>query len=311
MSQKKGNILGSIIDTIGNTPLVRINRLNKTSNEIVAKLESFNPAGSVKDRIAIAMVEDAEKKGLLKEGITIIEPTSGNTGIGLACVCASKGYNLIITMPESMGEERIKILQLFGAKVVLTPKEESMAGAIAKARQMLDEMKSTITLGQFENMANVKMHKRVTAQEIWDATNGEIDALVAGVGTGGTITGVGEFLKSKNSNIKIIAVEPAYSAVLSGEDTGVHKIKGIGAGFVPPLLNRDVIDEIITIKDEEAINMAKLLAEKEGILAGISSGAAMVAAIKLADKFNDKRIVVILPDTGERYLSDHSDEKML
>ncbi|MCM8767986.1 MAG: cysteine synthase A [Candidatus Omnitrophica bacterium] len=295
----------NIIELICNTPMVRLNKIVENDMaEIYAKLESFNPGGSVKDRIAISMIEDAEKKGLLKPGGIVVEPTSGNTGIGLAMVCAVKGYKCILTMPESMSLERIYILKSYGAEIVLTPAIEGMQGAIKKAEEIVRKNKNAFMPQQFKNPANPEIHRKTTAKEILDATGGKLDAFVAGVGTGGTITGVGEILKKKNKNIKIVAVEPFNSAVLSGNLPGPHKIQGIGAGFVPEILNLQIIDEIITVKDDEAFQMSKRLAREEGLFVGISSGAACFAALKIAKILGKgKRVVVIFPDTGERYFS--------
>lgn len=302
---KSQKIFNNILELIGNTPLVRLNKLvSADMAEIIAKVEYFNPGGSVKDRICLSMIEDAEKRGLIKPGATIVEPTSGNTGIGLAMVCAVKGYKCILTMPESMSVERIHILKSYGVEVILTPAIEGMTGAIKKAEEILKKTPDAFMPQQFKNPANPEIHRKTTAQEILDATEGELDAFVAGVGTGGTITGVGEILKKHNPNIKIIAVEPASSAVLSGEQAGPHKIQGIGAGFVPDILNTEVIDQIIKVEDNDAFEMTKKLAKQEGLFVGISSGAACFAAIELAKDFGkNKRIVVVLPDTGERYFS--------
>ncbi|MCX5634488.1 MAG: cysteine synthase A [Planctomycetota bacterium] len=298
-------IFDNIIASVGFTPLVRINKLGSGKATILAKLESRNPCGSVKDRIALSMIADAEEKGLLKKGMVIIEPTSGNTGIGLAFICAAKGYCLILTMPESMSIERRKLLQLFGAKIVLTSAERGMAGAVEKAEQLVAENPGAFMPQQFKNPANPQTHRETTALEIWDDCDGNIDILVCGVGTGGTITGCGEVLKGKNSNLRVVAVEPKDSPVLSGGKAGRHKIQGIGAGFVPDVLNRGIIDEIILVSNEDAIGISGQLACKEGILAGISSGAAMQAAIELSKRPENegRTIVVILPDTGERYIS--------
>lgn len=298
-------IAKNILELVGLTPMIRLNRIvEENSAEILAKLENFNPGGSVKDRICLAMIEDAEKKGLLKKGATIIEPTSGNTGIGLAMVAAVKGYHCILTMPETMSLERIYILKSYGAEVVLTPGIEGMAGAIKKAEELLKKIPNSFMPQQFKNKANPQIHRKTTAQEILKVTKGKLNAFVAGVGTGGTITGVGEVLKKKNPKIKIIAVEPKASAVLSGGSPGPHKIQGIGAGFIPEVLNKKIIDRIITVDDEEAIQTSKRLAKEEGIFVGISSGAACFAALKVAKELGrGKTVVVILPDTGERYFS--------
>lgn len=298
-------IAKNILALIGNTPMVRLNRIkDRESAEILGKLESSNPGGSVKDRIALSMIEDAQSKGLLKEGGVVVEPTSGNTGIGLAMVCAVKGYRCILTMPESMSLERIYILRSLGAEIILTPAVDGMMGAIKKAEKIVKKIKNAFLPQQFSNPANPEIHRRTTAKEIIQATGGDLDAFVAGVGTGGTITGVGEVLKSKNKNIRIVAVEPKTSAVLSGEKPGPHKIQGIGAGFIPEILNREIIDEIITVTDNDAFRVTKELAKKEGIFCGISAGAATFAALKVAKKLGKgKRVVVVLPDTGERYLS--------
>jgi len=298
-------IFENIIASVGFTPLVRINKLGSGKATILAKLESRNPCGSVKDRIAMSMIADAEEKGLLKKGTVIIEPTSGNTGIGLAFICAAKGYRLMLTMPESMSIERRKLLQLFGAKIVLTPAERGMAGAVEKAEQLIAENPGAFMPQQFKNPANPQIHRETTALEIWNDCDGNIDILVCGVGTGGTITGCGEVLKGKNANLRVAAVEPKDSPVLSGGKAGRHKIQGIGAGFVPDVLNRGIIDEIILVSNEDAMDISRQLASKEGILAGISSGAAMQAAIELSNRPENegKTIVVILPDTGERYIS--------
>lgn len=303
--QKNPNIAKNILEAIGNTPLVRLNRISGSDRaEIVAKAESLNPGGSVKDRIALAMIEDAERKGRLRPGSTIIEPTSGNTGIGLAMVCAVKGYKCILTMPETMSLERIYILKAYGAEVILTPGRQGMDGAIKKAEEIHRKKPHSFMPQQFKHAANPQVHRETTAREILAQTKGALDAFVAGVGTGGTITGVGEILKNHDAKIKIIAVEPETSAVLSGKEHGAHKIQGIGAGFIPDILNRDVIDEIITVSDRDAYEAAKLLAKEEGIFCGPSSGAALVAALKTAKAFGvGKRVVTIFPDTGERYFS--------
>ncbi len=300
-------IYNNILETIGNTPLVRLNKLADQSKcEIIAKIESFNPAGSIKDRTASFMLSNAEKEGLINKETLIVEPTSGNTGIGLAMYCACKGLRLILTMPESMSVERRKILEAFGAKLVLTPKPDGMKGAIAKAEQIVTENKDAYMPMQFENPANPEIHRKTTAMEIWEQTNGNIDIFVACCGTGGTITGTSEGLKKLNPGIKTIAVEPAASPVLSGGKPGIHKIPGAGPGFVPKIVNKSVIDEIISIEDDEALMTAKELASKEGILCGISSGAAVCAALKIAERkeYSGNTIIVILPDTGERYLSE-------
>jgi len=299
------NIQSDITKLIGNTPIVRLNRLPvEGSAEVLVKLEYFNPGGSVKDRIALAMIEDAEEKGLLKKGGMIIEPTSGNTGIGLAMVSAAKGYKCILTMPETMSVERQKILKLLGAEIVLTPGVEGMTGAVKRAEELNKNTPGSFMPQQFKNPANPAIHRKTTAREILDATGGKIDAFVAGIGTGGTITGVGEVLKEFNKDIKIFAVEPSKSPVLSGGKPGPHKIQGIGAGFVPDVLNRGVIDEIIKVNDEDAIDILKRMAKEEGLFVGISSGAAVWAALEVAVKLGkDKTVVVLVPDTGERYLS--------
>ena len=301
-------IANSVLELIGSTPLVRLSNLEKLSGgkaEVVAKVESFNPGGSVKDRIAIAMIEAAEKDGRLKPGGVIIEPTSGNTGVGLALASAVKGYQLILTMPETMSIERRRIVQAYGAKVELTPGKDGMKGAIAKAQQLLAEIPGAIILQQFENPANPQAHRLRTAEEIWKDTEGKVDIFVAGVGTGGTLSGTGSRLKELNPNVEIFAVEPASSPVLSGGQSGPHKIQGIGAGSVPANFYREVVSEIIRVKDEDAVATSRLLASKEGLLSGISSGAAAYAALQVASRPENagKRIVVLLPDTGERYLS--------
>jgi cysteine synthase A len=302
MRENRGTL---ITELIGNTPVVRLNKLvGKEDAVIWAKLESFNPGGSVKDRICLSMIEAAEKEGKIKPGATIIEPTSGNTGIGLAMVCAAKGYRLILTMPETMSIERRMLLQAYGAELILTPGSEGMRGAVKRAEELAKENKNYFMPQQFKNPANPDIHRRTTAQEILRQVKESIDAFVSGVGTGGTITGVGEVLKSQYPGIKIVAVEPAASPVLSGGTPGPHKIQGIGAGFIPDVLNMKIIDSIITVKDDEAKETAVRLAEKEGLLVGISSGAAAFAALKVARELGKgKTVVVILPDTGERYLS--------
>lgn len=301
-------IYNNITELIGNTPLIELSRYGKIVNSkarILAKVESFNPLGSVKDRIANAMIIDAEKSGVLKPGSVIIEPTSGNTGIGLAFVAAVKGYRIILTMPDTMSIERRKLLKMLGAELVLTPGSGGMKSSINKANELAAEIENGVVLQQFNNPANPNIHRVTTTPEIWEATEGNIDIFVAGVGTGGTVTGVGESLKAKNKNIEIVAVEPAGSPVISGGNPGPHKIQGIGAGFLPNILNTDVIDTVIKIENDDAYDTSRLLAKTEGILAGISSGAALCAAAKLAQKEENagKTIVVILPDTGERYLS--------
>ncbi|MCP9447759.1 MAG: cysteine synthase A [Nitrospira sp.] len=294
-----------ITELIGRTPLVRLNRLSKPdSATIYGKVEFFNPAGSVKDRICLNMINEAERQGKLKPGGTIIEPTSGNTGIGLAMIAAVRGYKLILVMPESMSMERASLLSSYGAQLVLTPAWEGMKGSIKEAESILAQNPSYFMPDQFSNPANPAMHRMTTAVEIWDALNGKIDAFVAAVGTGGTITGCGEVFKEKNLNIQVIAVEPATSPVLSGGDPGPHKIQGIGAGFIPKVLNRKILDRVITVTDDEAYQTAKLLAKKEGLLVGISAGANVFAAQKVADELGPgKNVVTILCDTGERYIS--------
>ncbi len=298
-------IFENVAALVGYTPIVKINKLGSNKATILAKLESRNPCGSVKDRIAKSMIEAAEKAGFLKPDSIIIEPTSGNTGIGLAFICATKGYRLILTMPESMSIERRKLLKFFGAEIVLTPAEKGMTGAVEKAEQLVASNPNAFMPQQFNNPANPQIHRETTAEEIWNDTDGKLDFFVAGVGTGGTLTGCGEVLKQRNKAIKVVAVEPKDSPVLSGGKPGPHKIQGIGAGFVPQVLNLAIIDEIIRVSNEDALETTRQLAKKEGILTGISSGAAMWAAIQLSQRpeSNDKTIVVILPDTGERYLS--------
>ena len=299
----------SAAELIGNTPILEVSNYSKdagaTEATILAKLEYLNPAGSVKDRIALAMIEDAEKKGILKPGATIIEPTSGNTGIGLAAVAAAKGYKAILTLPDTMSVERRNLLAAYGAELVLTEGAKGMKGAIAKAEELKESIEGSVILGQFVNPANPAAHKATTGPEIWEQTDGTVDIFVAGVGTGGTVTGVGEYLKSKNPNVKIVAVEPATSPVLSKGTPGAHKIQGIGAGFVPEVLNTKIYDEVITIENEDAFAEGKRFAVTEGILVGISSGAALKAATILANRPENKgnNIVALLPDSGDRYLS--------
>lgn len=302
------NIYRTASELVGKTPLLELSNIEKEKKldaTVLAKLELFNPAGSVKDRVALSMIENAEEKGLLKEGSVIIEPTSGNTGIGLASVAAAKGYRLIITMPETMSVERRKLMLAYGAELVLTEGAKGMKGAIAKAEELQKEIPNSIIAGQFVNPANPEAHRKATGPEIWKDTDGEVDIFIAGVGTGGTVTGVGEYLKSKKPDVKIIAVEPSDSPVLSGGKAGPHKIQGIGAGFVPEILNTTVYDEIIPVESEDAFAAARLLARKEGVLVGISSGAALHAAFTVAQRPENKgkTIVALLPDTGDRYLS--------
>lgn len=301
-------IFGNLTELIGNTPLMEVGNIEKSEGlkaRILVKIEAFNPGGSVKDRVALSMIQTAEAEGKLTPGALIIEPTSGNTGIGLAWVAAVKGYKLILTMPETMSVERQNLLKALGAKLVLTPGSEGMKGAISKANELRSENPGSVILQQFENPANPKAHRLTTGEEIWRDTDGEVDIFVAGVGTGGTLSGVAEALKSHNPAIKAVAVEPASSPVLSGGTAGPHKIQGIGAGFVPGNFNRKFVDEIVTMPDDDAIRASRLLAEKEGLLVGISSGAAFAAALDLARKPENagKTIVALLPDTGERYLS--------
>lgn len=303
-----GKIYTSVQELIGRTPLMEIRNIEREEGleaRVLVKLEYLNPAGSVKDRIAKNMIEDAEEKGLLKPGATIIEPTSGNTGIGLAAIAASKGYRLILTMPETMSVERRNILKAYGAEIVLTEGARGMTGAIEKAEELSKEISGSFLTRQFENPANPETHRKTTGPEIWEDTDGKVDIFVAGVGTGGTITGTGEYLKSKNPQVKVVAVEPSDSPVLSGGAAGPHKLQGIGAGFVPKALNTQIYDEILTLGSEESFAAAKLLAHKEGILVGISSGAALHGAIEIAKRPENKgkTIVVILPDSGDRYYS--------
>lgn len=302
------NIKKQLTELIGKTPMVELSRISQSHNtqaRIIAKLESFNPGGSAKDRIALSMIEDAEKYGKLKPGSTIIEPTSGNTGVGLAWISSIKNYKLILTMPETMSKERQLLLKAYGAQIILTPGKEGMKGAIEKANQLNKKINNSIILQQFNNKANPEAHYNTTAEEIWTDTDGQTDIFIACVGTGGTISGVGKKLKEKNSKIKIIAVEPDSSAVISGEKAGPHKIQGIGAGFIPNTLDTKIIDRVVRVKDEDAMSTGRELAIKEGILCGISSGAALHAAIKVSQEEENanKNIVVLLPDTGERYLS--------
>ena len=303
-----GTIYRGALELIGNTPMVEVINIEKELGleaRVLAKLEYFNPAGSVKDRVAKSMIEDAEEKGILKEGSVIIEPTSGNTGIGLASIAAVKGYRIILTMPETMSVERRNILKAYGAELVLTEGAQGMKGAIAKAEELAKEIPGSFLPGQFVNPANPETHRQTTGPEIWKDTDGQVDIFVAGVGTGGTLTGVGEYLKTKNEKIKVVAVEPAASPVLSEGKGGAHKIQGIGAGFVPEVLNTSIYDEILAVENEDAFAVGKLIAKKEGILVGISSGATLSAAIQLAKRPENKgkTIVALLPDTGDRYYS--------
>lgn len=304
-----GKVKNSVLDLVGNTPIVELSRYSEAANikgvRLLGKLEYFNPAGSVKDRIALAMIEDAEKKGLLKPGATIIEPTSGNTGIGLASVAAVKGYKAVFTLPDTMSVERRNLLRAYGAQLVLTEGSKGMNGAIAKAEELHRQIKGSVIIGQFVNPANPAIHKATTGPEIWEQTEGTVDIFVAGVGTGGTITGVGEYLKEKKPNVRIVAVEPASSPVLTKGTPGPHKIQGIGAGFVPEVLNTSIYDEVVVVENEDAFAEGKRFARAEGVLVGISSGAALKAAAILAEREENKgkTIVVLLPDSGDRYLS--------
>ena len=302
------NIKQNVTELVGNTPLIEFKKLEKDYDikaHIIGKLEYMNPAGSIKDRIALSIIKDYEEKGILKDGFTIIEPTSGNTGIGLSMIASIKGYKVIITMPSTMSKERIALMKAYGAEVVLTDGTKGMKGAIEKANELHEQIENSIIAGQFENMANPKAHYKTTGPEIYKDTDGKVDIFVAGIGTGGTISGVGKYLKEKNKDIKVVGVEPASSPVLTEGKSGGHKIQGIGAGFVPHTLDTGIYDEVITVTNEDAFAATKLIARKEGVLVGISSGAAIVAALKLAKREENqgKNIVVILPDTGNRYLS--------
>lgn len=299
------SIYNNVLELVGKTPLVKINKLNDTDSEILGKVEYFNPGGSIKDRIALAMIEDGEKRGLINKDTVILEPTSGNTGIGIAMTGAVKGYHVILTMPDTMSKERQSLLKAYGAELVLTPGSEGMKGAINKVEELKKLYPNNFVPGQFVNITNPEIHRKTTALEIINDTDGKVDILVAGVGTGGSITGIGDILKNKIEGIKVVAVEPESSAVLSGETSGSHKIQGIGAGFIPDILDTDIIDEIVKVKDEDAFESMRKLAKEEGLLVGISASAAMFTALQLGkmEENKGKRIVVILPDNGERYLS--------
>ncbi|MCT4541930.1 MAG: cysteine synthase A [Vallitalea sp.] len=299
------SIYNNVLELVGKTPLVKINKLNDTDSEILGKVEYFNPGGSIKDRIALAMIEDGEKRGLINKDTVILEPTSGNTGIGIAMTGAVKGYHVILTMPDTMSKERQSLLKAYGAELVLTPGSEGMKGAINKVEELKKLYPNYFVPGQFVNITNPEIHRKTTALEIINDTDGKVDILVAGVGTGGSITGIGDILKNKIEGIKVVAVEPESSAVLSGETSGSHKIQGIGAGFIPDILDTDIIDEIVKVKDEDAFESMRKLAKEEGLLVGISASAAMFTALQLGkmEENKGKRIVVILPDNGERYLS--------